>query len=320
MKIVVTGAAGFVGAATASRLLDDGHDVIGIDCYLPDLYPADTKRARLDGVLGRSGFTFVEADLRHVSIAPHLDDVDVLVNLAAMPGLTSSWVDFKTYVDCNTTLTQRLLSDLRLHPEVHFVQASTSSVYGLVAEGDESCPLSPVSPYGVTKLAAEQLVAAFRASFGLRATTLRYFSVYGPSQRPDQAYSVFCRDLLSGSPLRVTGNGRQSRSSTYIGDVVEATVRACEQRPDGAVLNVCGGEEIVLLDAIDVIADELGVTPRIDFVADRPGDQRRTCGDSSRACEVLGWSPAMPIDAGIRLQARAAAADAERALAEALRA
>ena len=312
MKIVVTGAAGFVGAATASRLLDDGHEVIGIDCFLPDLYPADTKRARLDGVLGRAGFTFVESDLRHESVSPYLDDVDVLVNLAAMPGLTSSWIDFKTYVDCNTTLTQRLLSDLRLHPEVHFVQASTSSVYGAVAEGDEDGPLLPVSPYGVTKLAAEQLVSAFRESFGLRATTLRYFSVYGPSQRPDQAYSVFCRDLLTGSPLRVTGTGQQSRSSTYIGDVVEATVLACEHRPDGAVLNVCGGEEIVLLDAIELIADELGVTPRIDFVAERPGDQRRTCGDSTRASETLGWKPSMPIDAGIRLQARAAAEEITR--------
>jgi len=118
-------------------------DVIGIDCYLLISTRLPPSGRALTGVLGRAGFTFVESDLRHESISPHLDDVDVLVNLAAMPGLTSSWIDFKTYVDCNTTLTQRLLSDLRLHPEVHFVQASTSSVYGAVAEGDEDGSLLP---------------------------------------------------------------------------------------------------------------------------------------------------------------------------------
>jgi len=306
VKAIVTGAAGFIGAAVTERLLRDGHDVLGVDAFLPDLYPAEVKRARARGMLGHPSLDLLDLDLRTCSLAPWLDGVDVVVHLAALPGLVGSWDDFRTYQDCNVLATQRLLADLAAEPGPRLVLASTSSVYGAEVDGDEDAPLVPVSPYGVTKLAAERLVDAYRASHGLEAAVLRYFSVYGPGQRPDMAYAVVCERLLAGLPVPIVGTGRQSRCNTHIDDVVEATVRAAEARIDGAVLNVCGQEEIALLDAVAVLADELGIEPVIEGLPARAGDQLRTRGDSDRAHALLGWSPRVALEDGLRGQARAA--------------
>lgn len=310
MRVLVTGAGGFIGSAAAGRLLDLGHDVVGVDCLLGVLHPAATTRERLAGLDGRPGFRLERLDLRQDALGHLLDDVDVVVNEAALPGLELSWTEFRLYQDSNLLVVQRLLEEVRRHPRVHLVQASTSSVYGRFACGDESLPTVPTSPYGVTKLAAEHLIGAYRDHFGVSSTVLRYFSVYGPGQRPDMAYARFCRQLLRDETLLVTGDGSQLRSNTYIDDVVAATVAACELRPAGEVLNICGGTAVSVLDAVAVLADELGVAPRVEHVAPRIGDQVRTEGDANRARHVLGWRPTFDLDEGLRRQARQALADA----------
>jgi nucleoside-diphosphate-sugar epimerase len=164
-------------------------------------------------------------------------------------------------------------------------------------------PTEPFSPYGVSKLAAEKLVQAYVANFGLDAVILRYFSLYGPRQRPDMGYHLFCEAMLDERPITVFGDGRQRRSNTYVSDAVSATVAALAGGAPGDVLNVCGDETIALLDAIGVLADELGVQPVLEFREPRPGDQRDTAGDAGRAREVLGWAPRVPVETGLRRQA-----------------
>ena len=313
MRVVVTGVAGFIGAAVASRLLAEGHVVVGIDCFLPDLYSAEIKRERAAMLLPSPGFQLHELDLRVSSLASVLAGADVVVNLAAMPGLTPSWSDFRTYQDCNTLVVQRILQALSDHGGIHLVHGSSSSVYGARVDGDEESPLAPVSPYGVTKLAAEHLISAYRANHGVTSTVLRYFSAYGPGQRPDMAYAVICQRILEGLPVPITSDGRQTRSNTYIDDVVDATVRACAVRPD-AVLNISGADEIALLDAVSILSEALGRTPDIEYVSARPGDQRSTHGTSERAAALLDWRPTTGIETGLRNQALHAAADHELSL------
>lgn len=306
MKVLVTGAAGFIGAALCRRLLNEGHEVIGVDNFSDILYPSEVKRARLVGLASWRSWSFAELDVSTDSLGDLLNGVHVVVNEAAVPGLLPSWDSFESYSLSNTVGVHRILRDLKERPEVHLVHASTSSVYGKVAIGDEEGPTEPVSPYGVTKLAAENLIRIYRQSFGISATVLRYFSVFGPEQRPDMAYALFCRALLSGQPLMVTGDGAQRRSNTYIDDVVDATVRAAEARCDGLTANVCGDSSISLLEAIAILGDELRVEPQVHFVAARAGDQRETSGKADRAAMELGWTAQTPIDLGLRHQARAA--------------
>lgn len=304
MRILVTGAAGFIGSATCRVLLDEGHSVIGIDNFMDQVYPAQRKFEQAATIRAHPNMQLLQADLRHFSVKELVRDIDVLVNLAAMPGLVPSWRNFDLYSECNTTVVFRLLEALRDFPDVHLVHASTSSVYGTESVGDENAPLRPVSPYGITKLAGEQLISAYREIFGIKATVLRLFSVYGPGQRPDMAYSLFCRRLLENEPLRITGDGQASRSNTYISDVVSAISLACAAQLDGRTMNICGDDEIALLDAVRILAEALGVNPKLEFVASRPGDQLRTKGDHTLASELLGWEPQTAVRDGLIAQAR----------------
>lgn len=309
MKYLVTGSAGFVGSSLTQSLLSDGHDVIGVDGHLGGLYGEAQKAERTDRILKTfPNFTFLQEDLRDFDYHKVLGDVQVVFNEAAMPGLGLSWTDFNLYNTCNVVVVNRLLEALRGFPNVHLVHASTSSVYGQFANGDESTPLKPYSPYGVTKLAAENLISAYRQNFGLSATVLRYFSIYGPNQRPDMAYSKFIQRLISGEDLDVYGDGLQIRSNTFIGDIVGATRMAAQPIHDGEVLNICGDQPISLLAAISELADELGAIPKINFLPKVDGDQADTSGINYRAKEILGWSPKTDIHLGLRLQAQAAVA------------
>jgi nucleoside-diphosphate-sugar epimerase len=177
-------------------------------------------------------------------------------------------------------------------------------VYGQFAVGDEQEPREPYSPYGVTKLAAENLVLAHARNFGLDVTVLRYFSLYGPRQRPDMGYHIFCETLLDGRAVTIFGDGRQTRSNTHVADAVSATVAALRVPTSGEVMNVAGGQTIELLEAVHVLADELGVRPEIRFASPRPGDQRATAGDSSKARDLLQWTPSVDIIEGLQGQAR----------------
>jgi UDP-glucuronate 4-epimerase len=301
MHVVVTGAAGFIGSHLCEALVAAGHGVVGVDAFL-DYYGRERKERNLAPLRARPDFTFHELDLRTAPLAPLLEGADAVVHAAAMPGLVRSWVDMETYTSCNVLAVQRLCEAAAESGVERFVHVSTSSVYGTDAVGDERTPTRPVSPYGVTKLAAEHLALAYCSEFGLPALVLRYFSIYGPRQRPEMAYSLFTEALLDGRPLTVYGDGRQSRSNTFVSDCVAGTVAALERGSAGEVYNIGGGEEIELLDAIGIIADELGVEPRIVFGPPRAGDQRRTAADVSKARRELGYDPVVAPEEGLRRQ------------------
>src|SRR4051812_15615406 len=203
MKCVVTGAAGFIGSHLCEELLRGGHEVAGVDAFIP-YYPRAVKEANLARVRGRPGFALHALDLRTDPLDAAVAGADAVFHLAAMPGLPRSWTDFDLYESCNVTATQRLLAAAGRVRTLHrFVYASTSSVYGRYASGDETLPARPISPYGVTKLAAEQLCRAHAEELGLPLVVLRYFSVYGPGQRPDMGYHRFVEALLAGQPVTV---------------------------------------------------------------------------------------------------------------------
>lgn len=301
MRILVTGVAGFVGSHVGERLLADGHEVVGLDAFT-DYYPRPVKERNLAGLLGRPGFAFHELDLRTDPLAPAVDGVEAVIHEAAMPGLPRSWQDVEAYLDCNVLGVARLLEACRAAGVGRFLHASTSSVYGLEAVGDETMPLRPISPYGVTKLAAEHLILAHVQTFGFPAVIVRYFSIYGPRQRPDMAYHRFIEALLDGRPITVFGDGEQTRSNTFITDAVEGTLRALEGGRVGEIYNIGGGESLTVNGAIATIAALLDVEPTIEWRPAQPGDQRRTGADTSRAERTFGYRPTIGARNGLAAQ------------------
>jgi UDP-glucuronate 4-epimerase len=303
MRIVVTGAAGFIGSHVVEALLSGGHDVVGVDAFV-DYYPRAIKEENLRAFGEHPRFSFSELDLRSDPLDAVLEGAEAVVNQAAMAGLMRSWSDLDLYVGCNILGLERLVAACDRAGIRRFVHASTSSVYGAEAVGDESMPTSPVSPYGVTKLAAEHLLRAHLAARGLPVVILRYFSIYGPRQRPDMAYHIFIEALLAGRPITVYGDGLQSRSNTYIDDCVSGTLAALERGEVGETYNIGGGQEITVRDAIDIISDATGVIPDVRHEPARPGDQRRTVADIGKARAMLGYEPAVAPNDGLRRQVR----------------
>jgi UDP-glucuronate 4-epimerase len=301
MRIVVTGAAGFIGSHLAERLLADGHEVVGLDAFIP-YYPRVIKESNLTSAMTHERYRFFERDLRSDPLAAILEGSDAVIHEAAMPGLPASWTSFDQYMTCNLQATQRLLEACRAARVGRLVLASTSSVYGLDATGNESDLPRPVSPYGVTKLAAENLGQAYARSFGLDVVVCRYFSIFGPRQRPDMAYHIFGRALLEGRPIKVFGDGRQSRENTYVGDCVDGTVRALLRGESAGVYNLGGGTETTLLEALGVLERVTGNVANVQYVSARTGDQRRTLADTTRAQAELGWEPSIGIEEGLRLE------------------
>ncbi len=304
-RILVTGAAGFIGSSLAERLLDDGHLVVGIDAFIP-YYPRALKERNLHAAQGKAGYTFLEADLRTAPLDEILDGVDSVVHLAAMAGLVRSWQIFDDYVSCNVNATQRLLAAIAAKgtKAPRMIHASTSSVYGRFATGDESSPLAPVSPYGITKLAAENLVWAYASEFGLRATVMRLFSVYGPRQRPDMGYNIFIRKILAGETIVVDGDGKDSRSNTYIADCVEGLALALKQ-PEasiGQTFNLGGGEEVTVNEVLEMLEEMSGMPVHRQQGPPRPGDQRRTVADTKKAQKLLGYAPQTRVYDGLKAQ------------------
>jgi nucleoside-diphosphate-sugar epimerase len=296
---LVTGAAGFIGSHLCEALVAEGNDVVGVDCFT-DYYPRSAKEQNLETLLNRERFTFVDLDLRSADLDPIFDGVEAVVNEAAMPGL--SWANVEGYISCNLLVVQRLVEAAQRSQIRRFVQASTSSVYGANAVGDETQPTRPVSPYGVTKLAAEKLLLAYSATFGFPATIVRYFSIYGPRQRPDMAYHRFIRALARGEAITVYGDGEQTRGNTYVGDCVAGTIAAIRSGGVGETYNIGGGEVVTLLEAVAIIADVLRVDPEIHFEPARPGDQQHTAADTTKAGAELGYRAEIPPAEGLARQ------------------
>jgi len=303
-RCLVTGAAGFIGSHLCEALLRKGHDVVGLDAFIP-YYPRAWKEQNLAGLRDHDRFHFHEADLREADLGPLVRDCEVIFNEAAMPGLVRSWSDFALYSSCNELGLLRLLEAAREADTPHLIQISTSSVYGREATGPEDSPLRPFSPYGITKLAAEQLCRAYEANFGLPVTILRYFSVYGPRQRPDMAYHILIRGLLEQAVFPLCGDGEQTRSNTYVADCVEATVRTFERRDRvrGEVLNIGGGEIVSLNKVIGLLEEQTGRRVRIEAHPARPGDQRHTAADITKARDLLDYRPSVPVAEGLAAEA-----------------
>jgi nucleoside-diphosphate-sugar epimerase len=300
MKCLVTGAAGFIGSHLCERLLQDGHEVVGLDAFIP-YYPRPVKESNLAGPRSHRRFTFHARDLRTDALNDVVAGVDAVIHLAAMPGLTKSWTDFELYNSCNLTATQRLLEAVRGSATLkRFVYASTSSVYGKFGSGDETLPTKPISPYGVTKLAAENLCHAHE-EHGLPLVVLRYFSVYGPRQRPEMGYYRFVHALLHDEPIMVCGDGMQVRGNTYISDCVAATVAAL-QAPVGETYNIGGGEAASVWDILKKLEHITGRRAAIRQDAARPGDQRYTFADTTKLMRHLGWQPRIGLDEGLAQQ------------------
>ena len=299
--VMVTGAAGFIGSHLAERLVAEGYRVVGVDCFT-DYYPRAVKEQNVAQLRRSDRFTLVEADLRTAELEPLLDGVAVIFHNAAMPGLMRSWTEFDEYMTCNLLATQRLLEAVHRVGVRHFIHASTSSVYGRDSSGDETRPTRPISPYGVTKLAAEHLVRAYGENFGVPYTILRYFSIYGPRQRPDMGYYIFIDAILRGKPITLFGDGEQSRGNTYVLDCVEANLAAMRHGPTGDVFNIGGGEEITLNRLIAKLEALIGREAIVRRGPPRPGEQRRALADIRKAQTVLGWLPRIGLDEGLRAQ------------------
>jgi len=302
---LVTGVAGFVGTALARRLLADGDEVVGVDA-LTDYYDPALKRANL-ATIPQRGFTFVEGDLNALDLDALLDGVPVVFHEAGQPGVRSSWgEDFGTYVNANVLATQRLLEAARRAPALcRLVYASSSSVYGnapAYPTTEDDLP-RPHSPYGVTKLAGEHLCTLYAHNFGVPTVSLRYFTVYGPGQRPDMAFSAFIRAAQAGRPIEVFGSGQQVRDFTFVEDVVDANLRAAAgDVAPGSVFNVSGGTSISVNEVLDELADIAGHFLAVARTAAVPGDVRRTGGSADRIRTALGWCPKVTISAGLRAQ------------------
>jgi nucleoside-diphosphate-sugar epimerase len=300
MKCVVTGAAGFIGSHLCEHLLQNGHTVDGIDALVPYYAPA-IKERNLAAAKLHPNFRFHELDLRHDLLDRIVAGADVVFHLAAMPGLNQSWTGFDDYMSCNVQGTQRLLETIRRVGPTRLVYASTSSVYGRLACGDESMPTVPISPYGVTKLAGEQLCRAYADSRGFSVVYLRYFSVYGPRQRPDMGYFKFINAFLRDEPITVCGDGQQVRGNTYVADCVEATMMAAEA-PAGEIYNIGGGQAASVWDILQQLEMLAGRKPRIRQVPARPGDQRQTRAVTARITAQLGWKPRTTLEVGLARQ------------------
>jgi nucleoside-diphosphate-sugar epimerase len=297
------------------RLGEEGYDVVGIDAFT-DYYDVALKRANAEAALS-AGAKFIEADLNTVDLAGILDGIDVIFHQAGQPGVRSSWGrDFSTYVSCNIEATQRLLEATKSSATLQrLVFASSSSVYGNAERypTSENDRPQPVSPYGVTKLAAEHLCSLYAANFDVPTVSLRYFTVYGPGQRPDMAFTRFAMAAAVGGEITVYGSGEQTRDFTFVDDVIEANLLAAARHvAPGTVLNVAGGSHTSVNEVLQIFEDLAGSKLSVTHVNPVAGDVRRTGGDTAAIRSVLGWRPATGLREGIARQFDWAAALARR--------
>jgi UDP-glucose 4-epimerase len=301
MKAVVTGAAGFIGSHLAESLLVDGAEVVGIDCFT-DYYPRAVKEQNLAVLREHGGFRLVEGRLQDLDLAPSLEGAEQVYHLAAQAGVRDSWGrDFAHYTDHNVLASQQLLEAALAAGRPRLVYASSSSVYGVTPTLPlrEDGPCQPVSPYGVTKLAAEHLAVLYHRTYALPTVSLRYFTVFGPRQRPDMAFHRFLKAARSGEPIHLYGDGRQTRDFTYVSDIVTATRAAAVSGQPGSVYNVGGGERVELNHVLQLIEEISGTPLQIQREEAQKGDMRDTFADTTAARRDLGFQSSVRLAEGL---------------------
>ena len=301
MRALVTGAAGFIGSTLVERLLGQGADVVGLDCFT-DYYPRDVKERNLAAARRQPRFRFVESRIQDVDIRALAADRTHVFHLAAQAGVRKSWGgDFGVYTVNNIEATQVLLEGLVGSNIERLVYASSSSVYGdraPIPMREDALP-QPVSPYGVTKLAAEQLCYLYQVNYGVPAVSLRYFTVYGPRQRPDMGFHKFLRATILGEPIPLFGDGEQTRDFTFVADAVGATIAAAERGVPGRVYNIGGGSRVSVNQVIDIIGRVSGRQPLVRVETNQKGDMRHTYADTSLARQDLGFEPSIDLEHGL---------------------
>jgi nucleoside-diphosphate-sugar epimerase len=306
MRALVTGAAGFIGSHLTGLLLDRGAEVIGIDCFT-DYYARSIKEANLAHNQGRQGFRFVEARLQDADLPRMLDGLTHVFHLAAQAGVRKSWGrDFRTYTENNIEASQLLLEACVGLPLERFVYASSSSIYGdnaSIPMREDARP-QPVSPYGVSKLAAEQLCYLYHVNHGVPATSLRYFTVYGPRQRPDMGFHRFIRAALAGDPIALYGDGEQTRDFTFVADAVAATAAAGTRGVPGRAYNIGGGSRVSINQVLEMIGRVAGRPLTVRREPAQKGDMRDTFADTALARADLGFAPAVSLEEGIEAEYR----------------
>ncbi len=306
MKALVTGVAGFIGSTLAERLLADGVDVVGIDCFT-DYYPRAIKERNLSSLVSHARFRFVESRLQDAPLATLLADRTHVFHLAAQAGVRKSWgKDFAVYTVNNIEATQVLL-EAAVHASLErLVYASSSSVYGdaVPTPMREDALPQPVSPYGVSKLAAEQLCHLYFVNYNVPTVSLRYFTVYGPRQRPDMAFHKFLRATLRSEPISVFGDGEQTRDFTFVHDAVSATIAAAIRGVPGRVYNIGGGSRVSVNQVLEIIGRVAGRRPTVNVDAAQKGDMRHTYADTTLARADLRFAPSVTLEQGLAAEYR----------------
>jgi len=303
IKSLVTGVAGFIGSTLAEKLLKRGHQVIGVDSFI-DYYDRSLKENNMSSFIEHDNFTLIEKNINNIDLKELLKDIDYIFHQAAQAGVRSSWgEDFEIYTYNNIMGTQRLLEAARESDIKKFVYASSSSVYGDTDQlpMKETNRLQPVSPYGVSKLAGENLCYLYYKNFNVPTVSLRYFTVFGERQRPDMAFHIFIKAILQNKKLTIFGNGKQSRNFTHVDDIVKANILAVESDVAGEIFNIGGdGERVVLNDAIDLMEEIIGKEANREYQKVVKGDVKHTSADTSKAKKLLGYEPEVGFEEGLK--------------------
>ena len=303
-RLLITGIAGFIGSRTAEMAILQGWDVVGIDS-LTDYYDVELKRQNLQNILRTGAIQFYEADLLDCDLESILTDVDVVLHCAAQPGVRDSWNHFDKYVASNILATQRLLEACTRSRVQRLVYSSSSSVYGDLQEFPvlETNHLNPVSPYGITKLAAEHLCSSYSINFDMSVVSLRYFTVYGPGQRPDMAIHRLINSAIHQTPFPLFGDGSFIRDFTFVNDVARANLAAlANEIPSGTILNIAGGESTSMSELIRMVEKITGKEVPLDRRPVQAGDVVRTGGDTTLARKFLDWTPEVSLQDGLLQQ------------------
>lgn len=302
-KCVVTGCAGFIGSHLCERLLQEGYKVVGVDCFT-DYYSRAIKEKNMESFKENSNFQFIMKDLNDLDVSGLLEDVDYVFHEAAQAGVRASWgTGFETYIRCNITATQKLLEAAKGKSLKKFVYASSSSVYGdSPLPMKEENPVKPVSPYGVTKLAAENLCYLYWKNYGVPTISLRYFTVYGPRQRPDMGMYKFISAVLHGDEIMVFGDGKQTRDFTYVEDVITANLKCLTLEKTGVNMNIGGGSRVTVNEVLEIVQGIAGKSARITNSEKAKGDVLDTLADISLAKELIAYDPKVGIREGIKNQ------------------